>query len=85
MSKEEVIVFQPATESVFKVIVVGDPSVGKSSLLLKFSSKKFKEQYIPTVGVNITKEQVTLDDNGEKVLINLMLWDVAGQLVEQLA
>ncbi len=79
MSKDEEIVFQPATESVFKVIVIGDPSVGKTSLLLKFSSKKFKEQYIPTVGVNITKEQVTLEENGQKVLINLMLWDVAGQ------
>jgi small GTP-binding protein len=79
MSEDDKIVFQPATESVFKVIVIGDPSVGKSSLLLKFSSKKFKEQYIPTVGVNITKEEVKLNDNGQDVLINLMLWDVAGQ------
>jgi len=79
MSKDEDIVFQPKTESIFKVIVIGDPAVGKTSLLTKFSTKKFNTQYIPTVGVNITKEQISLSDNGKEVLVNLMIWDVAGQ------
>ena len=34
---------------------------------------------MPTVGVNIVKEQVILEDQGEEILINLMLWDIAGQ------
>ena len=80
MSKdEEKIVFQGKTESIFKVIVVGDPAVGKTSLLTKFATKKFKTQYIPTVGVNIVKEQVIVNENGEEALVNLMMWDVAGQ------
>jgi len=49
--------------------------VGKTSLLDNFSSKKFKTQYIPTVGVNIVKEQVELDEG----IVNLMIWDIAGQ------
>ena len=52
MSKDEDIVFQAKTESIFKVIVIGDPAVGKTSLLTKFATKKFKTQYIPTVGVS---------------------------------
>ncbi|MFX0071806.1 MAG: Rab family GTPase [Candidatus Hermodarchaeota archaeon] len=76
MSKEEDIVFQPKTESIYKVIVIGDPAVGKTSLLNKFASKKFKTQYIPTVGVNIVKEVVELESG---VSVSLMLWDVAGQ------
>ncbi|MGQ4873349.1 MAG: GTP-binding protein [Promethearchaeia archaeon] len=63
------------TEMIFKVIVLGDPGVGKTSLLTQFSSKKFKEQYLPTVGANITKEQVKVGDN----IVNLMIWDIAGQ------
>jgi len=74
MSDDE-IVFQPRTEAIFKIIVIGDPMVGKTSLLTKFASKKFKEQYIPTVGVNIVKEEIKIND----IIISLMLWDVAGQ------
>lgn len=49
--KSEELVFQGRTESIYKIIVVGDPSVGKTSLLTKFSTDKFETQYIPTVGV----------------------------------
>ena len=79
MSKDEGLTFTHPTESIFKIIVIGDPSVGKTSLLTKYATNQFKEQYLPTVGVNILKEKVELEDAGEKVLINLMLWDVAGQ------
>ncbi len=74
MSDEE-IVFTGKTEAIYKVLVIGDPSVGKTSLLDNFSSKKFKSQYIPTVGVNILKEIIELDEG----IINLMIWDIAGQ------
>ena len=78
MTDDDKLVFHSdLNEMVFKIIVVGDPSVGTTSLLTKFSTKKFKNQYIPTVGVNIVKEQLTLGKN----LINLMLWDIAGQRV----
>ena len=77
--KEDKIVFQPKIEAIYKIIIIGDPSVGKTSLLTKFSTKKFKETYIPTVGVNIFKEIVNFEVNGNEVIVNLMLWDIAGQ------
>ena len=78
MSKDsEEVTFTPKTESIFKVIVIGDPAVGKTSLLKRFSDKKFEKTYVPTVGVNIVKEQVNMEK--EQGTINLMLWDIAGQ------
>ncbi|MBD3253452.1 MAG: GTP-binding protein [Candidatus Lokiarchaeota archaeon] len=76
---EEKIVFQSKTESIYKCIVIGDPAVGKTSLLTKFSTKQFKTQYIPTVGVNIVKEQIDIEFQEREVTVNLMLWDIAGQ------
>ncbi|MFX0031689.1 MAG: Rab family GTPase [Candidatus Hodarchaeota archaeon] len=71
------IVFQGRTESIYKVIVIGDPAVGKTSLLTKFVTKQFETRYLPTVGVNIVKEPINLVDLNATV--NLMFWDVAGQ------
>lgn len=77
---EEELVFHERTEMIFKVIVVGDPAVGKTSLLRKFSSEKFEYEYIPTVGVNIVKEQIKIKDfTGKDITVSLMLWDIAGQ------
>jgi len=71
------IVFQGRTESIFKVIVIGDPAVGKTSLLKRFVTKQFVENYLPTVGVNIVKEPIQLAK--QNATVNLMFWDIAGQ------
>ena len=74
------LVFHERTEMIFKIIVIGDPAVGKTSLLTGFCGEKFNYEYIPTVGVNITKEPVTIkDDMGKDITVNLMIWDIAGQ------
>jgi len=77
MSKDkDDIVFRGRTEAIYKVIVIGDPAVGKTSLLTKFAKNQFEEKYLPTVGVNILKEPINLS---EDTIVNLMFWDVAGQ------
>ncbi|MFX0017530.1 MAG: GTP-binding protein [Candidatus Hermodarchaeota archaeon] len=68
---------QVSTEAIYKVIVIGDPAVGKTELLKKFATRAFEERYLPTVGVNILKESINLDDLNATV--NLMFWDVPGQ------
>ena len=70
------VVFQGRTEAVYKIIVIGDPAVGKTNLLTKFAKNQFDENYLPTVGVNILKEPIDLD---KSTVVNLMFWDVAGQ------
>ena len=36
----------------FKLLLVGNSSVGKSSLLLRFSENIFNESFLPTIGVD---------------------------------
>jgi small GTP-binding protein len=59
----------------FKVVVLGDPNVGKTSLVKVFATGKFDRNYIPTLGVNI----LTKDVNFKNVKVTLVIWDLAGQ------
>ncbi|MHA1784837.1 MAG: Rab family GTPase [Candidatus Helarchaeota archaeon] len=60
----------------FKVVLIGNPGVGKTSLINQYVSKQFKEKYIETIGVNIMVKDLK-DVHGKKV--QLSIWDVAGQ------
>ncbi len=64
----------------FKVVVIGDPTVGKTSLMLKYTEKKFKDLYIPTVGVQVSVKQVPIKIGKEKKLVDLNIWDIAGHV-----
>jgi small GTP-binding protein len=59
----------------FKVIVLGDAEVGKTSLVRSHTRLKFDNAYHTTVGVNIAKETVTVGENR----VSLLIWDIAGQ------
>jgi small GTP-binding protein len=58
-----------------KIVLIGDCGVGKTSLLLKFSEKKFEENYNCTIGVDFKICNVRVDDRN----IKLQIWDTAGQ------
>lgn len=58
----------------FKISVVGDRAVGKTSLIDRFVNEKFEDDYIATMGVNITLKDTTVDD----IPVQLMLWDIGG-------
>ena len=59
----------------FKVVICGDPACGKTSTVLKFTDQAFRRIYLPTIGVNVSKKEVIVDN--KKVF--LVLWDIAGQ------
>ena len=60
---------------VFKYIIIGDPSVGKSCILNQFLSNTFNEDYDITVGVEFGAK--TIKANNRRV--KLQIWDTAGQ------
>ena len=58
-----------------KTIIIGDSSVGKSSIMLRQCDDTFNPSYISTIGVDFRYNTVTV--NGKK--IKLQIWDTAGQ------
>ena len=59
----------------FKIIVCGDPAVGKTSTVLRFTDRAFRRSYIPTIGTNITEKNVEIDGK----IVQFVIWDIAGQ------
>lgn len=74
---------EPApTQQKFKVLVIGDPFVGKTSLIRKYTENKFEKNYIPTIGVNLCKHTLALPakpNDDQKRQAALIFWDIAGQ------
>jgi len=67
---------EPIFDYQFRLILIGDSTVGKSSLLKYFTDGKFAEVSDPTVGVDFFARLIELK-NGPR--IKLQLWDTAGQ------
>lgn len=63
----------------FKVVIIGEPSVGKTSLVKAFVEKSFREDYLPTIGVSILIKRLTLEVDGREIDCSLSMWDIAGQ------
>jgi small GTP-binding protein len=61
-------------EYVRKIVMLGNPAVGKTSLVGKFVHNMFAEKYISTIGARPSKKVLKL--NGDT--ITLMIWDIAG-------
>jgi len=62
----------------YKTIIIGDLMVGKTTLVQKFATGKFRKDYIPTLGISITEKVYSLLGD-EKTQVNFMIWDLAGQ------
>lgn len=57
-----------------KIILLGAPAVGKTSLVARWTKNFFSDRYLSTIGVKIEKKMVILE-SGELVL---QVWDLAG-------
>lgn len=64
---------------IFKIVVIGDAAVGKTSLISRFVEAKFKEDYRPTLGANLLRQNVGIEVDGKQFLCTLVIWDIAGQ------
>ena len=64
-----------------KICLLGDPAVGKTSLIRRFVDDTFEENYVSTIGTNVLSKIVNLyfPETGETTVIKLLIWDIAGQ------
>ena len=58
-----------------QLLVIGDSTVGKSSILNRYSTNNFNSRYIATVGLDF----FTKDETFENKIIRVKIWDTAGQ------
>jgi Ras-related protein Rab-7L1 len=59
----------------YKILVVGDVSVGKTSFIQRYVKEKFEHQYKATIGVDFIAKRVK---QGDREFV-LNFWDIAGQ------
>ncbi len=64
-----------AFDYLFKVVLVGDAEVGKTSLTTRFAYGTFTNGYISTLGVDFIVKSIPLDN----YIVKLQAWDTAGQ------
>jgi small GTP-binding protein len=60
---------------VYKILLLGDTTVGKTAFILRFCENKFEEGSLATIGVDIKTKFLTRQDKK----IQLQIWDTAGQ------
>jgi small GTP-binding protein len=64
----------------FKICLVGEEGVGKTSLIHRFVSGAFDESYIRTLGAVVSKKTVSLGAvNGRPVQVDMMILDIMGK------
>ena len=65
---------------IYHLIILGDPSVGKTCTLLRYLDNEYQDDTLTTIGIDIKKKEVTIiDDNGEEKKIKVKFVDTAGQ------
>jgi len=62
-----------------KVILLGDGSVGKTSLIRRFVTDVFSDDYLMTVGTKVTKKEIAITEGGQERPMVMTVWDVLGQ------
>ena len=59
----------------YKLVFLGDQSVGKTSIITRFMYDTFDTTYQATIGIDFLSKTMYLDDR----TVRLQLWDTAGQ------
>jgi len=72
----------PETKEVIKKIcLLGDPAVGKTSLIRRYVFDQFDDKYIMTIGTKVTKKSITIPkpELNQEFKLTMLIWDILGQ------
>ena len=57
-----------------KIVLIGDYSTGKTSLIHRFVDNQFSDKYLSTIGVKISRKNIL----SSEIELRLMIWDIEG-------
>ena len=63
-------------ELLYKILLLGDSSVGKTCFLMRYTDNTFQEIHMSTIGLDYKLKNVQLDDGK---MVKIQIWDTAGQ------
>lgn len=60
----------------YKIVLIGNVAVGKSSIIKRFILNEFNDKYLGTIGTELSKKSLLISENK---MVNLSIWDTCGQ------
>ena len=63
-------------EFLYKILLLGDSSVGKTCFLMRYTDNTFQEIHMSTIGLDYKLKNVQIDDGK---IVKIQIWDTAGQ------
>ena len=63
-------------EFLYKILLLGDSTVGKTCFLMRYTDNTFQEIHMSTIGLDYKLKNVQLDDGK---MVKIQIWDTAGQ------
>ncbi len=68
-------------EVIKKICLLGDPAVGKTSLIRRYVFDQFDDKYIMTIGTKVTKKSVSIPkpELNQEFKLTMLIWDILGQ------
>ena len=61
-----------AYSKLFKLLLIGDSGVGKTSLLLRYTDDNFSNTFISTIGIDFRKKNIRINNTN----IKLQIWEM---------
>ena len=61
-------------EYIFKIIIIGNSNVGKTSIINRFTDKEFKDKHLATLGCDFHMKTIMINEK----MIKIQIWDTAG-------
>ena len=61
-------------EYIFKIIIIGNSNVGKTSIIHRFTDKEYNEKHVATLGCDFHMKTISINQK----IIKIQIWDTAG-------